>query len=94
MGQIKRGISLARDLRRVGIAERGLVLDVGAHFGESIRFFRRVRRPSQVHAFEPIENSVRRLRRRWRLSNSVVLNQVAVSDLDSEVLFIGSGGGD
>lgn len=67
------------------------ILDIGAHKGESMRFFRKVVPKCRLHVFEPVEDNFRELEEAWGGKRGVHLNQLAMSDQESQSSFFPSG---
>lgn len=62
-----------------------ILLDVGAHKGESVRFLRRLIPSAQIHSFEPSTSSFAELR--TLADNTTHCHNVALSDVDGTVEF-------
>ena len=67
--------------------EAPVILDVGAHRGESIERFRKLFPQSTVHAFEPDQDNFEVLSHKWAEKGETLLNNVGVSGSKGTLTF-------
>lgn len=70
----------------LGIA-RPLIFDVGGHYGETIRKYKRIFPGCRIVSFEPTPESFERLRHAWGPDADVTLVNKAVTEMDGPVDF-------
>ena len=75
-----------RLIARLGIA-RPLIFDVGAHYGETIKRYKRALPDCRMVSFEPTPESFERLTRDWGADSDVTLVNKAVTATDGLVEF-------
>lgn len=70
--------AIYRDLLKVKAEDLITVIDVGAHKGESIRFFRKLFRNSEVYSFEPARLTFTILQKKYGGLEKVHLSNIAM----------------
>jgi len=70
--------AIYRDLLKVNPQDLITVIDVGAHKGESIRFFRKLFRNSEVYSFEPARLTFKILQKKYGGLEKVYLSNIAI----------------
>jgi FkbM family methyltransferase len=78
-----------RDMQRsIGRERKPVIFDVGANVGETIESFRNVMPSAEIHAFEPSQETFRRLQERCSAMPNVFLNGVAMGAVRKTAEFV------
>lgn len=85
-GQVWERNNAEEDIKSL-LPPSAIILDIGAHTGESIASFRNACPSSQIHAFEPTPETWLALEQRWGAKPGIHLNQAAVGDHSGTVTF-------
>lgn len=79
--------AIYRDLLKVKPEDLITVIDVGAHKGESIRFFRKLFRNSVVYSFEPARTTFTILQKKFGGLEKVYLSNIAIGKEPGSAIF-------
>ena len=80
----------AFDIQARVIADSGvrpIIFDVGANRGQTIARYRKLFPAAEIHAFEPVTEFFNECRRKSGGDAQLVLNNIALSDTEGEVVF-------
>lgn len=62
-----------------------LIVDVGAHIGQSVKKYLKTFKNCTVHSFEPVNDTYKVLKKSFLNNNSVILNKKAISSEQGEI---------
>jgi FkbM family methyltransferase len=69
------------------LSERILIVDVGAHRGQSIELFKKIFKNSIIHSFEPTPDLAAELKIKYEFNKDVFISNYALGDFEGKVKF-------
>lgn len=69
------------------IGNNPIILDIGANKGQSTEEFLKNFKKPKIHCFEPQDQSINILRKKFKNNNKVIINQSAIHNLKKKVKF-------
>ncbi len=83
------GLMMDDEFKLLGrMGQIDLVLDIGGNFGQSIHAVKKCSKPNKIISFEPISKLANSMKENFRKDKSVQIENIALSNEKSNILFI------
>ena len=75
------------NIKQIQDSQKPIIFDCGAKQGQSVKRFKKLYPNSEIHCFEPVKNSIKKIQENYKNDNSIILNNCGVGDVNEKKVF-------
>ena len=75
------------NIKQIQDNQKPIIFDCGARDGSSVKRFKKLYPNSEIHCFEPVKTSIKKIQENYKNDNSIILNNCGVGDANEKKVF-------